>query len=60
MGGDQYFDSYGDINVHRLMLEDAPRTLAYKQALESLGDQIRGKVVLDVGAGTGMVTGNGK
>ena len=56
MGGDQYFDSYGDINVHRLMLEDAPRTLAYKQALESLGDQIRGKVVLDVGAGTGILS----
>ncbi|QDZ23831.1 protein arginine N-methyltransferase [Chloropicon primus] len=53
---DKYFESYDDINVHRLMLEDKPRTEAYKKAFESLGKDLKGKVVLDVGAGTGILS----
>ncbi len=52
----EYFDSYGDIEVHRLMLKDAPRTNAYKEAFEVLAEEVRGKVVLDVGAGSGILS----
>ena len=39
------------------MLQDQPRTNAYKAAFEALKEEdIRGKVVLDVGAGTGILS----
>lgn len=50
-----YFDSYDDFEVHKLMLEDEPRTLAYKRAIEATS-AVKGKVVLDVGAGTGILS----
>jgi len=51
---DEYFTSYDDLEIHKLMLEDAPRTTAYQQAIEKA--DIRGKVVLDVGAGSGILS----
>ena len=51
-----YFQSYDDIAVHELMLKDEPRTLAYKNFLEKNSYFIRGKVVLDVGAGSGILS----
>jgi len=53
---DEYFTSYDDLEVHKLMLEDVPRTTAYQQAIEMSGEAIRGKVVLDVGAGSGILS----
>jgi len=50
-----YFQSYDDFEVHRLMLEDRPRTLAYKNAIEA-NDAVKNKIVLDVGAGTGILS----
>jgi len=50
-----YFQSYDDFEVHRLMLEDRPRTLAYKNAIET-NDAVKNKIVLDVGAGTGILS----
>lgn len=38
------------------MLNDGPRNRAYKQAIIDNKDQIEGKVVLDVGAGTGILS----
>ncbi|XP_041361347.1 probable protein arginine N-methyltransferase 6.1 [Gigantopelta aegis] len=53
---DEYFTSYTDIDVHELMLKDRPRTLAYRKFFKENSEQIRGKVVLDVGAGTGILS----
>lgn len=35
------------------MLEDAPRNEAYRKAISANKSYINGKVILDVGAGTG-------
>jgi precorrin-6B methylase 2 len=49
-----YFDSYSHLSIHETMLRDAPRTGAYARAISS-PDFMRGKVVLDVGCGTGIL-----
>lgn len=51
-----YFESYADITVHELMLKDKARTLAYKSAIESNAIDIKDKVILDVGCGTGILS----
>lgn len=56
MSGDQYFTAYEDVEVQRLMLEDEPRTEAYKKAIFGNRNKIEGKVVLDVGSGTGILS----
>ena len=48
-----YFASYADPGVHRLMIQDHARTDAYRRAIESVA---RGKRVLDVGTGTGILS----
>ena len=50
---EQYFSAYADTAVHVEMLRDRERTLAYQKALERHCD---GKVVLDVGCGTGVLS----
>lgn len=52
---DEYFDSYGDLSVHRLMLMDKPRMEAYVRAIERNRSFIEGKVCMDVGTGTGFL-----
>ena len=51
-----YFSSYEDLDVHSLMLKDQPRTLAYKKYIEKNPDIFCNKVVMDVGAGTGILS----
>ncbi|KAK3088280.1 hypothetical protein FSP39_017014 [Pinctada imbricata] len=51
-----YFSSYSDLSVHALMLKDRPRTLAYKNFIEQNKNLFAGKTVLDVGAGTGILS----
>ncbi|MEZ6017407.1 MAG: class I SAM-dependent methyltransferase [Planctomycetota bacterium] len=48
-----YFASYSDPGVHRLMISDHPRTDGYRRAIESC---VEGKRVLDVGTGTGILS----
>ncbi|KAJ0174179.1 hypothetical protein K1T71_010325 [Dendrolimus kikuchii] len=52
----EYFSSYEDLEVHRLMLEDEPRTLAYQNAILSNEAYFKDKVVMDVGCGTGILS----
>lgn len=54
--GSDYFSSYGDFSVHTLMLKDKPRTLAYKEFIEKNKFLFQDKIVLDVGAGTGILS----
>lgn len=48
-----YFASYADPGVHRLMIADHARTDAYRRAIEAVAE---GKRVLDVGTGTGILS----
>uniref|UniRef100_V5HDN6 type I protein arginine methyltransferase n=1 Tax=Ixodes ricinus TaxID=34613 RepID=V5HDN6_IXORI len=51
-----YFESYAHHGIHQEMLQDAPRTEAYRKALEANAEtSIKGRVVLDVGCGTAIL-----
>ncbi|KAL7716348.1 type I protein arginine methyltransferase [Entamoeba marina] len=49
-----YWESYAHPGIHDEMLKDRHRTLAYKRALTP--SLVKGKVVLDVGCGTGVLS----
>jgi SAM-dependent methyltransferase len=51
-----YFDSYSHWGIHQEMLKDAVRTDAYRDAIERNADFFKGKSVLDVGCGTGILS----
>lgn len=51
-----YFDSYSDVTIHEEMIADHIRTNAYRTAILKNSESVRGKVVLDVGAGTGVLS----
>ncbi|XP_060920495.1 protein arginine N-methyltransferase 6 [Labrus mixtus] len=51
-----YFDSYTDVTIHEEMIADHVRTNTYRMAILRNSELIRGKVVLDVGAGTGVLS----
>ncbi|KAM4718536.1 protein arginine N-methyltransferase 6 [Anableps anableps] len=51
-----YFDSYSDVTIHEEMIADYVRTNTYRTAILRNSESIRGKVVLDVGAGTGVLS----
>ncbi|CAB4069336.1 unnamed protein product [Lepeophtheirus salmonis] len=51
-----YFGSYEDIEIHKLMLEDKPRTEAYRDAILNNASLFKDKVVMDVGAGSGILS----
>ncbi|XP_067946474.1 uncharacterized protein [Watersipora subatra] len=53
---DSYIGSYSHYSIHLEMLQDTIRTGAYKKAICSNRDLFRGKVVLDVGCGTGILS----
>ena len=51
-----YFASYTDLKVHEVMLRDWPRNSAYRRFFEENSHLIRDKVIMDVGAGTGILS----
>lgn len=44
------------VGIHEEMLKDTVRTRTYQQAIQQNSPLIRGKVVLDVGCGTGILS----
>lgn len=53
---DSYFGYYGQLQHQQNMLEDAIRTSTYQQAVLEARSVFEGKVVLDVGAGSGILS----
>ena len=52
----KYFDFYGSMRAHKIMLEDMARMKAYHSAIfKNKSETIADKVVLDVGSGTGVL-----
>lgn len=54
--GDYYFDSYSHYGIHMEMLKDSHRTGSYRDAILSNTHAFKGKVVMDVGCGTGILS----
>ncbi|XP_043464237.1 protein arginine N-methyltransferase 6 [Leptopilina heterotoma] len=52
----KYFKSYEDFDVHQLMLNDKSRIHSYKNAIFASKDKFKDKTVMDVGAGTGILS----
>ncbi|XP_069472131.1 protein arginine N-methyltransferase 2 isoform X2 [Ambystoma mexicanum] len=52
----EYFGSYGTLKVQLEMLEDKPRTTAYQEVIMQNQAVLKGKVILDVGSGTGIIS----
>ena len=53
---DEYFTSYDSVEVHRLMIRDKPRTEAYRDAILNNSQYFKDKIVMDIGAGTGILS----
>ncbi|VVB11134.1 unnamed protein product [Arabis nemorensis] len=53
---DYYFDSYSHFGIHEEMLKDVVRTKTYQNVINQNKFLIKDKIVLDVGAGTGILS----
>lgn len=53
---DDYFGSYSHFGIHQEMLKDSVRTRTYMEACMNNKEQFAGKVVLDIGCGTGILS----
>ena len=53
---DHYFDYYSAMSNQQLMLEDSVRTTTYMEAILQNAADFKGKVVVDVGAGSGILS----
>jgi len=53
---DYYFDSYSHHAIHEEMLKDEVRTRTYEMAIKQNPHLFEGKIVLDVGCGTGVLS----
>lgn len=60
MGGkdkhDYYFGSYSSFHIHEEMLKDTVRTRTYQRAIMDNPEVFKDKIVLDIGAGTGILS----
>ncbi|NP_001087520.1 protein arginine N-methyltransferase 6 [Xenopus laevis] len=52
----EYFQCYSDVSIHEEMIADTVRTNGYKQAILHNHCALQGLTVLDVGAGTGILS----
>lgn len=53
---DYYFDSYSHFNIHEDMLKDVVRTKTYMNSMIKNKHLFEGKIVLDIGCGTGILS----
>lgn len=53
---DYYFNSYSSFYIHEEMIKDTVRTNAYRDAIMNNPEAFKDKVVLDIGAGTGILS----
>jgi protein arginine N-methyltransferase 1 len=53
---DYYFDSYAHFGIHEEMLKDTVRTKTYQNVIYQNSFLFKDKIVLDVGAGTGILS----
>ncbi|MEW5304836.1 MAG: hypothetical protein WDW36_007419 [Sanguina aurantia] len=53
---DYYFDSYSHFGIHEEMLKDTVRTRTYMNAIMDNAHMFKGKIVLDIGCGTGILS----
>ncbi|OVA10721.1 Protein arginine N-methyltransferase [Macleaya cordata] len=51
-----YFQSYSHVGIHEEMIKDRVRTETYRAAIVRHQNSIEGKVVVDVGCGTGILS----
>lgn len=51
-----YFESYAHYGIHEDMIKDTVRTDTYRRAIQGNSYLFRGKTVLDVGCGTGILS----
>lgn len=51
-----YFDSYTHNDIHEIMLKDTTRTVSYGRFILSNPAAFKDKIVMDVGAGTGILS----
>ncbi|CAO3572597.1 unnamed protein product [Mortierella alpina] len=54
--GNYYFNSYAHSDIHQQMLNDRVRTEGYRDYIYENKDIFKGKTVLDVGCGTGILS----
>jgi Ribosomal protein L11 methyltransferase (PrmA) len=53
----EYFNEYGEVSIHRAMLSDRVRCEIYRKAIDCFAaEDFCGKVVLDLGCGTGLLS----
>ena len=52
----EMFESYARLSIHKTMLQDYPRTDAYRRAIVAGHTHFKGKAVLDVGCGLGILS----
>ncbi|KZT11802.1 S-adenosyl-L-methionine-dependent methyltransferase [Laetiporus sulphureus 93-53] len=51
-----YFQSYGENDIHSIMIQDKVRTATYAKFIMSSTELFRDAIVLDVGCGTGILS----
>jgi len=54
--GEYYWNSYAHFGIHEEMLKDEVRTKSYRTAILQNRHLFKGKIVLDVGCGTGILS----